>query len=79
MGMYDSIVINIKCPSCGNEYKREAQTKQLDCDLEVWRKGDFVTTKYNDLDCLTDCRCDKIFNVNIKLKKGVVTGEYELS
>jgi len=41
MGMFDSIMIDIKCPSCGNEGEKEAQTKELECNLEVWKKGDF--------------------------------------
>jgi len=78
MGMYDSIIIDIKCPSCGNESEKEAQTKELGCNLEVWRKGDFVTDKYNRIDCLTDCECGNFFRLGVKLKKGKVTGKYKL-
>lgn len=57
MGMFDSVYLNIKCPHCNNESEIECQTKDLDCNLEVWRKGDFVGThKYNDLDCLASCQ-----------------------
>jgi len=79
MGMFDSIKIDIKCPTCGNESEKEAQTKELECNLEVWRKGDFVTDKYNYIGCLTDCKCGESFYVDVKLDKGVVTGEYELT
>ena len=53
--MFDSVKIDIKCPYCGETSEIEAQTKELQCMLEVWRKGDFVTDKLNSLDCLADC------------------------
>lgn len=57
MGMFDSIYLNIKCPNCGQEAEIECQTKDLKCNLEVWRKGDFVgTLKYNNLDCIATCK-----------------------
>lgn len=55
MGMYDSVWLDIKCPHCGNESEIECQTKQLECNLDVWRKGDFVTNEFNYLTCLADC------------------------
>ncbi len=77
MGMFDSVIINIKCPACGDQSEKDAQTKELDCVLEEWRQGDFVTDKYNELDCLADCdKCGEYFYVNVKLDKGVVSGEY---
>lgn len=96
MGMFDHVYINIKCPYCGKESEIECQTKMLDCELETWRKGDFVgTTKYEHLECAADCHSDecvswqnnkigytsgfgRIFDVLVKLKNGVVTGEYEI-
>jgi len=38
-----------------------------------------VTDKYNYIGCLTDCKCGESFYVDVKLDKGVVTGEYELT
>jgi hypothetical protein len=40
MGMFDSIFIKVKCPYCGEEKLRECQTKELDCELKRWDKGD---------------------------------------
>lgn len=53
--MFDSVKIEIKCPYCGEVSEIEAQTKELECDLEVWKVGDFVTDKLNYLECLADC------------------------
>ena len=55
MGMFDSVKIEMKCPYCGEVSEIEAQTKELECDLEVWKKGDFITYKLNYLECLADC------------------------
>lgn len=40
MGMFDTIRVKqvIKCPNCGAKCK-EFQTKQLDCDLSVYKEG----------------------------------------
>ena len=76
MGMFDSIIIDIKCPYCGDESEKKAQTKDLDCNLEIWRNGDFVTDKYNSLDCITGCKCGKYFMVDVELKEGKVSGSY---
>lgn len=94
MGMYDSVKIKIKCPYCGEESEIEAQTKELDCTLEVWKVGDFVSDKFNYLDCVADClqpeckkasmlgyhsRIGRFFNVRIFLKKGKVSGKYKIT
>ena len=56
MGMYDNVIIEIECPYCGEKSEMDAQTKELDCNLDVWKKGDYVTDKLNYLDCIADCR-----------------------
>lgn len=45
MGMFDSFVIQDKCPVCGEELC-EIQTKQFICDLEQWKIGDKITFNY---------------------------------
>lgn len=55
MGMYDSIYLVSKCPYCGHEKEREFQTKDLECNLEVWRKGDHIDTDLEELECVADC------------------------
>lgn len=56
MGMFDSVRINIKCPYCQKESEIECQTKELDCVMHSWKKGDYVgTKKHNYLTCIADC------------------------
>ena len=60
MGMFDSIKIDARCPYCGKTSEIEFQTKELDCTLEVWSKGDYVgTDKLNRLDCIADCHSEE--------------------
>ena len=55
MGMFDSINLTIKCPRCGKESLMEAQTKELDCALDVFVVGQPISDQYNYLDCITEC------------------------
>jgi sarcosine oxidase delta subunit len=56
MGMYDSIYLQIKCPFCGQTSEMECQTKELDCELKRFRKGDNIDTNgIEELDCIVDC------------------------
>lgn len=45
MGMFDTIYLEVKCPKCGEESMMECQTKDLDCQLNEYFKGDFVQSK----------------------------------
>ena len=92
--MFDSILIDIKCPYCSKISEIECQTKELCCTLKRWKKGDFVCDKsIKVLDCIADCyskECvdytnkqdgyksgfGRMFYVDVKLKKGIVTGKY---
>jgi hypothetical protein len=57
MGMFDSIYLEVKCPKCGETSEMECQTKDLDCNLDVYRVGDDIgTDKYNYLDCNASCK-----------------------
>jgi sarcosine oxidase delta subunit len=96
MGMFDSVMLKIKCPYCGQESEIECHTKELDCSLDVWRKGDFVgTEKLNHLQTIANCHskeCSdyeekrigyrsgfgRVFNVKVKLRNGIVSGDYEI-
>jgi hypothetical protein len=42
MGMYDSIMMEAKCPFCGEVCEREMQTKDLDSLLNVYRRWDKI-------------------------------------
>lgn len=55
MGMFDTVKLSIRCPNCGETSEMEAQTKELDCNLETWRVGNFVTRRLNWLTCLASC------------------------
>lgn len=51
MGMFDSFMLKVKCPYCGDEDVREFQTKDFDCVLSRWSEGDVfnpVTITIND-------------------------------
>lgn len=80
MGMYDSIYIDVICPHCGNEATTECQTKELDCELDHYFKGDYVIEKGQIMDsflCLSLCHtCNGYFNVKVYLQEGMITGEY---
>ena len=83
MGMFDSIYLTVKCPKCGDESERECQTKDLDCSLAVYRKGDSISTDYYDLRCITNCECRThnlrtYFYLDVMLSGGVITGEYKI-
>jgi hypothetical protein len=55
MGMFDSIMLDIICPFCGEESLMDCQTKELDCMLDVWKKGDVIKTDLDHLECIADC------------------------
>ena len=89
--MFDSVYLKIKCPYCGEKSMMEAQTKDLDCELEKWKRGDFVGDDgLVYLDCVTECRSKKclrpkdfgnlgeFFNVRVFLNKGIVSGNYKV-
>lgn len=60
MGMFDSIYIDIRCPYCGNTSLIECQTKDTECILKAWYKGDNIgTNQFNYLDCHADCQDEK--------------------
>lgn len=88
MGMFDSIMLNTKCPYCGKETIRECQTKDLSCYLKVYNPGDKVETDQKWLQAITECKsgiCSRneryigeFFNLEIKVKKGKITEKYRI-
>ena len=46
----------IKCPYCRETETRECQTKQLDCEMEIYYENDYVETNREFLNCITDCK-----------------------
>jgi len=59
MGMFDSIYLEMECPYCKKISEMEAQTKHLECELNVYRKGDSLRDyKLDFLFCYSDCKSD---------------------
>lgn len=55
--MFDSIFLKIKCPYCGVVSEMECQTKELECTLQRWHKGDNVgDSEIKELECCADCK-----------------------
>jgi hypothetical protein len=73
MGMFDSVIMDMKCPYCGEVSEIEVQTKQLECNMEVWRVGDYVTDDLNFLTCYGDCTQPECKEYSIK-KRGYWSG-----
>lgn len=60
MGMFDSVYLEMECPYCKKISEIESQTKQLDCELNIYRKGDSIgTDKHNHLYCYSDCKSNE--------------------
>ena len=71
--MFDSINLKMKCPYCELEAVMEAQTKELECMLNVYNEGDHISDQYNYLDCIADCHsklCMKDEAAEIGYKSG---------
>lgn len=72
--MFDSIYLDMKCPYCGLKSEMEAQTKELESELNIWRKGDYIgTDKYDHLVCIADCQSDECMEFMLK-KQGYRSG-----
>lgn len=88
MGMFDSVMLKVKAPCCGTEQEIECQTKEFSCRLAVWRKGDYIDDKVKAFDCICECEnpgCRKplpdvsnFFNIRVFLRRGKVTGKYNI-
>lgn len=67
MGLYDSIYLDVTCPGCGEESAMECQTKALSCEMNEYRKGDFVLggkvltemTETSKIHCIAECGSEK--------------------
>lgn len=79
MGMYDSIMMKVKCPECDRTYKRESQTKDLGSNLTIFKVGDYIDNKLESIKCISDCKCGKYFSLYIELFEGKINGKYSYS
>ena len=59
MGMFDCIMLEVECPYCKEISMMEAQTKDLECILERWGVGDYITDRVNYLFCTVGCVAPK--------------------
>lgn len=88
LGVYDSFLINTKsapgCPICGktgrsnNDIEIEFQTKDLACNCDFYRPGDYVDKSRRYLIVYDYCkRCKKMYFLKLILnKKGIWEGEW---
>ena len=62
----------------------EFQTKDLDCVMDNFKKGDFVSKRFNFVDCTADCHSEEcqaradfgsLFEAKVEIKKGKITGK----
>lgn len=78
MGMYDSLMIDVKCPKCGETSCMEFQTKETDGLMKMFKIGDDITkdlwsSDTSKVDGLVDCMSDKcVKDTNERL--GYVSG-----
>lgn len=90
MGMFDSIMLKVKCPICGVEKERECQTKDLNCTLAVFKKGDNINeSDIHTVSAIVECRelclhesyhsikTGKMFYIEIATPFGLITGNYK--
>jgi hypothetical protein len=67
MGMFDSIYLEMECPYCKKISEMEAQTKQLECELNIYRKGDSLKDcKLDMLFCYADCKSDECMDHELR-------------
>lgn len=55
MGMYDSIIMRVKCPYCGEEKLHRLQTKSLACELHILSPGDYTGGYDSPIDVIFEC------------------------
>lgn len=78
MGCYDTVLMPVKCPRCGEEHEMHCQTKEIGRNLLFFHLGESVTNDFDQLFCYASCKNHHIFTLNVFLKYGIVTGEYEI-
>jgi hypothetical protein len=47
MGLFDTVILNIECPFCGETSECDIQTKDSMCMMETLKKGDIVQMPEN--------------------------------
>ena len=59
MGLFDRVYLNVKCPYCGEKSEMEFQTKDFKEHMDSFRKGDYVSKKFNYLNAVATCHSKK--------------------
>ena len=81
MGMYDTLLVNVKCPECKTIKMRDVQTKDFECVLDSFSVGDVVNDSIEKGETVgtTVCNfCNILIDVKCKIKESVLTDEYEI-
>lgn len=81
MGLFDSILLKVKCPKCKQENLIDCQTKDLGCGLQTYVKGDCVPVagvfseinQTKKLYCTANCRSYECFD-GVRLPNGYKQG-----
>lgn len=82
MGMFDSFIVDLVCPDCG-EHINEIQSKKFDCMLQEFKIGDAVVSDswvhLYDVAYVEDayCKCeDGLWTISIKDNRFVGVSKY---
>ena len=59
MSLFDSVIINYSCPYCHEISEIEFQTKDVDCEMKVYRPGDFINHEKDFINVIGDCHSEK--------------------
>ena len=82
MGLFDTLLLEIKCPECKTIEIREVQTKDFECCLNDFKVGDVIDSTISDkkIDGATECRvCDIWIDVICNMKDSKLTNEYKIT
>lgn len=74
--MYDSVYLTgIECPNCGDTSRKEFQTKDLECMLNVYELEDEVPTdQLRYLEVIGSCHTPKCMQWELDTYKGRIVG-----
>ena len=80
MGMYDELLIQIKCPKCGKRREWRTQTKGFECTLGEYHVGDEVENdEYPTTLCIGNCpNCRRREWILVFIEDNVITDKYEI-
>lgn len=77
MGMFDSIYMKTKCPSCNKTTMMELQTKKGPNVLNIYKKGDKFPGRFRQIEVTGSCRTNECMLASAKYEvknRGYVSG-----